>query len=464
MADGALATELRRLLGERLLTDGVATQRYERDWTGGYVGSARAVALPRSTAEVAQVLQLTHAHRVPVVAQGGNTGLVGGAVPVDGAVLLSTVRLSDVEVDRTRGHVVAGAGATLEAVQQAAAAEGLVLPVDLGSRAQATLGGLVATNAGGLLAHRHGPIGRWVRGAVAVTASGQVLDRLDPPRKQSAGFELVPLLSGSEGTLAIITRLRLQLLSRTRRRVGVLMCADDLGALTERVSDLERAHGSADAVESWFAPGLVECLRRGLVRYPVDPARVCHLLAQWSGDDDDVDALLEDLLATEVNADATLAVAVDEPDLRLLWAAREMHPLLVTGRGRPVVKVDTAVQVPDRVPELRAQVEAAVRAVDAAAELFLFGHVMEGSLHVNVATSHPGPVLAAVCEAVLALDGTVSAEHGIGRLKLPWMSRMRSPQDLDAMRAIKSALDPHDLLNPGVLLPAEAQERSVLLV
>jgi FAD/FMN-containing dehydrogenase len=465
VGEAALQAALHRLLGDRCLTAPEARQRYERDWTGSWTGRAGAVALPASTGEVAAVLQLAHEHRVAVVPQGGNTGLVGGAVPVDGAIVLSTSRMHDVQVDRERCQVVAGAGATLEAVQQAAAAHGLLLPIDLGSRSQATVGGVVATDAGGLLAHRHGSAGRWVRGAVAVTAGGSVLDRLDPPRKESAGFDLVPLLAGSEGTLAVLTALRLQLVPRPSRRVALLMSADDLGNLTSRVVELERALGPADAVEGWFAQGLLACRQRGLSRYPVDPSHDCHVLAQWSGDDELADRLMEDVAAAAEHQDSrAVAVAVDEPDLRVLWAARELHPLLVTGRSTGVVKVDTAVQTADRVPALRAAVQAAVLAVDAAAELFLFGHVMEGSLHVNVATERPGAVLAAVCGTTLALGGTVSAEHGIGRLKLPWMPQLRSAADLALMRSVKHALDPMGLLNPGVLLQAEAQERSVLLV
>ncbi len=288
-----------------------------------------------------------------------------------------------------------------------------------------------------------------------MTADGAVLDRLDPPGKESAGFELVRLLAGSEGTLGVLTAVRLQLVARPARRVAVLVSADHLAELTGPVAELERTHQPADAVEGWFAGGLRACLDRGLTRYPVDPAHDCHVLAQWSGDDDLVDRLLEDVAS--LLGDRSLAVAVDEPDLRLLWAAREMHPLLVTARGRPVVKLDTAVHSADLLPELRAALQDAVRRVDPAAELFLFGHVMEGSLHVNVATERPEPLLAAVCGTALSLGGTVSAEHGIGRLKLPWMTQLRTPADLALMRSVKRALDPRALLNPGVLLPSAAR-------
>lgn len=464
MSEATLAGQLQELLGQRCLTEPAARTRYERDWSGRYVGRASAVVLPETTDEVAQVLQLARSQRVAIVPQGGNTGLVGGGVPVDGAVLLSTTRLRSVQVDSARRQVVAGAGATVAAVQQAAATAGLLLPVDLGSRAQATVGGLVATNAGGLLAHKHGPAGRWLRGAVVVTADGEVLDRLDPPRKESAGFDLVPLMAGSEGVLGVMTHLRLQLVHRASRRVALLMSGDQLDVLTARVLELEREHGLADSCEGWFAAGLVACRARGLSRYPVHASHECHVLAQWSGDEARVAALLEDLLTAGADDGRDVAVAVDEADLRLLWAARELHPMLVTGRGKPVVKIDTAVPEAERVAMLRSEVEAAVRAVDAEADVFLFGHVMEGNLHLNAATDRPAEVMAAACEAALALGGTVSAEHGIGRLKLPWMTRLRSPQDLALMRSVKSALDPGNLLNPGVLLEEQPQGRSLLLV
>lgn len=448
----ALNEALHELLGERCLLPAESRASYERDWTGRYVGRACAVVLPISADEVAQVLLLAAEHGVPVVPQGGNTGLVGGAVPQDGAVLLSTARLESVHVDARRRQVVAGAGATLAAVHRAAAAFGLLLPVDLGSREQATVGGVVATNAGGLRAHRYGRAGQWLRGAVVVTADGVVVDRLTPPEKESAGFEVYPLLCGSEGTLGVLTAVRMQLVDRPHHRTAVLLSGNELLDLTGCVSRLEQLHGPADAVEGWFADGLAACLAQGLERYPLDAAAACHLLAEWSGADDRTDRLLDDLDAS-AGEGVAVAVGLDDEDRRRLWAAREMHPLLVTGERRPVLKVDTAVASPERVPALREQVTAAALATDPAARVVLFGHVMEGNLHVNVATDDPEAVLAAVCEAALGLGGTVSAEHGIGRLKRPWVARMRSAEDLGVLQRLKSALDPGGVLNPGVLLP-----------
>ena len=443
---------LHELLGERCLLDPATTEQFERDWTGSYQGSARAVVLPESAEEVARILQIARACGVDVVPQGGNTGLVGGAVPYNGAIVLRTTRLDEVRVDTDRGHLVAGAGVTVEAASRAAAAHDLMLPFDLGSRAQATLGGLIATNAGGLRAHRYGRAGQWLRGATLVLADGVVVDRLSPPAKESAGFELFPLLPGSEGTLAVLTHVRVQLVPRQARRLGLLLGGSDLDALIAQVAGLEQVHGPADCVEGWFGDGLAACLTRGLDRYPLTARHDCHLLAEWSGDDDGVERLLGGL-EEALHPATDVAVADDDAALRRLWAARELHPLLASGDGRPVLKVDTAVPASDRLPGLRTAVRRAVLGADPTALVVLFGHVMDGNLHVNVATDHRDAVLAAVCETTLDLGGTVSAEHGIGRLKLPWVTRLRAPSELAVLQSLKRTLDPDGLLNPGVLLP-----------
>jgi FAD/FMN-containing dehydrogenase len=351
-------------------------------------------------------------------------------------------------VDRESLQVVVGAGTTLEALQSRLDPEGLELPLDLGARSQATLGGMAATNAGGARAFRHGTMRRHVAGIEAVLADGTVVERLGGVLKDSTGYDWPSVLVGSEGTLALITRLQLRLRRVERSRAAALVPVDSLGAgLALAVALRDRPTG-LEAAEFVLPETLrLVCDELGL-RPPFNdelPLLLLENRAAQSAYDDLVDALAE-------HPQAEHAVLAEGADTLSLWRYRE-------GTGEAlarhrVVKLDVALP-PARLADGVAAIErAALTAGGPGVRPFLFGHLLDGNVHVNlgdVPDARREPVERAVLETVLAHGGSIGAEHGIGRAKVSWLAADRSPADIAAMRTVKQALDPTGLLNPGVL-------------
>lgn len=443
---------LRAAVGaDHVLTEADLTASYETDWTGRFSGRAGCVVRPRSTAEVAAVMTACAGAGVAVVVQGGNTGLVGGAVPAGGEVLLSLTRLDDLgPVDVPAGQVTAGAGVTLAALQKHARASGLDFGVDLAARDSATAGGLVATNAGGIRVLRYGSMRAQLLGAEAVLADGSVVSRMAGLLKDGTGYDLVSLLCGSEGTLGVVTAVRLRLVPRLASRAVALLAMPDSDAAIALLPGLRGRLPHLSAAELLFAPGLALVRRHGHLPAPFPVEHPVYLLLECADRLDPTDALVEAISDAEGLLDAT--VATDSAGQRALWAYREQHTEAISAEGVPV-KLDVSVPT-GRLPELIARLQPTVSRVAPGARLIVFGHVNEGNLHVNVLDT--GELAEAVTEAVLRLvaelEGSISSEHGVGRAKAEWLSLSRSPTELAAMRAIKDALDPAGLLNPGVLL------------
>ncbi len=449
----SLLDDLRATVGERhLLLDPSLRAGYETDWTRRFTGTALAVARPASADEVGSVLRACADAGVGVVPQGGNTGLVGGSVPRDGEVVLSTLRLSAIEdVDADAGELTAGAGATLAAVQAAARAVGWDVGVDLGARESATVGGMVATNAGGVNVLRHGPMRRQVLGFEAVRADGSVLRRLPGMPKDNTGYDLGGLLAGSEGTLAVITRVRLRLVARLAHRAVAVAGFADVGSAVRASAALRRNLASVLALELFTDAGLELVMRHAAVAPPFAGRRPAYLLVEAGSDvGDPADELIAALAAAEIDEDAA-AIASDPAGRHRLWQLRERHTEAVNAEGIPH-KLDVSVPVA-RYAELIERVPAAVAAVDPAARTLSYGHVGDGNVHVNILGPDPDDdaVDDAVLELVVSLGGSISAEHGIGTAKVRWLRRDRGPAAVAAMRAIKDAWDPAGILNPGVI-------------
>lgn len=436
---------------EHVLMDPDQLSRYEQDWTGRWHGDSLCVVRPASTEQVAAVVDACAEAGVPVVVQGGNTGLVGGAVPTDGAVLLSTERLDEVgEVDAVRGRVLVGAGAVLARVADAARAAGWEFGVDLASRDSATIGGMVATDAGGSRVVAHGPMRDQVLGLEVVLADGSVARPwLEGLAKDTAGYDLRQVLVGSEGTLGVITRVLLQLVHPAPTTATVLLgtIADGLAGLVAEVRDRVAASPARlTACEFMTAAGSALVADVLGLSSPVDSPLA--LLVDLAGEaDEDLLADLDDLSGSDA------VVGLDDRGRQRLWQLREGHTEAIAALGVPV-KLDVAVPL-DRLGWFLDAVRATVATVAPSATCVLFGHAAEGNVHVNVAggTGHADELEQAVYDLVADVGGTISAEHGVGRAKADHLARTRDPGTIAAMRRLKDALDPDALFNPGVVLP-----------
>ncbi len=449
-----LLDELDGVVGyAHVLRDASLRAGYEHDWTGRFGAPSLAVVRPGDAEQLAAVLAACSRHGVTVVPQGGNTGLVGGGVPRGGELVLSTRRLDWVgEVDAAAAQVSTGAGATLAAVQERARTEGLDLALDFASRSAATIGGAIATNAGGSRVLRFGPMRAQVIAVEAALASGQLAGSLSGLAKESAGLHLPSVLAGSEGTLAVITAARLRLVPRYRHRATALGALESLAGLPALVGLLRRELEDLDQLELMLPGGLALVSATRGIRTPFPPDTApAYLLVECAGQHDPLTSLAACLQSSPAVVDVAIAGSpAQQGELRAL---REGHSEAINTLGVPL-KLDIAVPIA-RLADTCDELAVAVRSVSPASRLFLFGHAAEANLHVNIVG--PATDWEALTETVLAIavtaGGTVSAEHGIGVAKGAWLRQVRSPAELELFAGLRRLLDPVGILNPGVLDP-----------
>lgn len=443
---------LRRELGpDRILTDADLLAPYETDWTGRFTGRARAVARPRSVEEVAAVITACRLDGVALVPQGGNTGLVGGGVPRGGEVVLATAALAaPPTVDPVAGQVTVGAGRTLGEVQRAAAAQGWRYPIDLGARDTATIGGTVATNAGGNHVLAHGMTRRHLLGIEAVFGTGAVVSHLGGLVKDNTGYDLAALLCGSEGTLGVVTELRLALVPPPEETAVALVGLDDLATAVAVTAAARRQLPELEAAEVVLADG-VTLVRDHFSLAPVlDPEPPVTLLLEAAGPIGAGERLARHLAG--VAGVRGSAMATDAARRSVLWRVREEHNPAINRVGPPH-KYDVTLPA-DVLNEVVVEIRATVATLATDAHLWVFGHVGDGNLHLNVTglATDDDRVDEAVLTLVAAAGGSISAEHGIGVAKRRWLSLARSEAEIATFRTLKAALDPDTVLNPGVLL------------
>ncbi|HTW21024.1 MAG TPA: FAD-binding oxidoreductase [Mycobacteriales bacterium] len=451
-ASATLLDELRGLVGPaHLIDDPDRLASYDTDWTGRFHGRAACVVRPGTTAEVAGIVRACGRAGAALCVQGGNTGLVGASVPVDGGIVLSLLRLAEIEpVDPVAAQVTVGAGARLCDVQRVARSHDLDVGVDFAARESCTIGGMVATNAGGERVLRYGTMRAQVAGVEAVLADGSVLSRLVGLPKDNTGYDLVSLLTGSEGTLGVITRVRLRLVPLLPARTVALVAVAGVAEAVTLVQAARRLP-TLDAAELFFAEGLALVRAHAGLAAPFSEPYPAYVLLECADHADPTDALVSML---EAAGDLVLdAVAASDPSGRhALWSYRELHTESVSAQGVPV-KLDVAVPL-SALAEFCAALPAAVESVVPEARTVFYGHVNEGNLHVNVldALAQDEAATDVVLRLVASYGGSISAEHGVGRAKRAWLSLSRSEAELASMQAIKTALDPAGLLNPGVLI------------
>lgn len=462
---------LRAIVGAgNVLTSGSGDlSAYEVDWRKRYRGEALAVVRPGTTAEVAAIVALCNEHGLAIVAQGGNTGLVGASVPdASGTqLLMSLTRLNKVRtIDAANLTMTVEAGCVLQSVQEAAAEAGLLFPLSLAAEGSCTIGGNLATNAGGTQVLRFGNARELCLGVEVVTAGGEVWNGLTGLRKDNTGYDLRDLFVGSEGTLGIITAATLKLFPQP---VAVTTALAALPTLEAAVELLQLARARLGAALTGFE--VMGDYALGLVRkhfphlpQPLPPAAWTVLLEQSDSEAQEhaqalFEALLETALERGLISDAAVAASIDQSNA--MWHLRESIPLAQSLEG-PNIKHDIALPV-SAIPRFVAQTDAALLRSFPGVRLVDFGHLGDGNLHYNVQApadcdaarflvEHEHAVNTLVYDALAPFGGSISAEHGIGALKREELAQRKSPVALALMRSIKSALDPRGLLNPGRVL------------
>ena len=451
-----------------VLTEGDLSA-WELDWRRRWHGKALAVVRPGSTAEVAAVVRLCAARGVSIVPQGGNTGLVGGGVPDDSGtqVLLSLQRLNRVrDIDAANLTLTAEAGCVLQAVQAAAAEAGLLFPLSLAAEGSCTLGGNLATNAGGTQVLRWGNTRELCLGLEVVTASGTIWEGLSGLRKDNTGYDLRDLFVGSEGTLGIITAATMKLAPRPAATTTALAACNTLADCVALLNLARKRLGAGLTGFEVMGRCALDLVARHFPALPAPlPAAPWTVLLEQSDVEGEAqartrfEALLGSALDNGCVHDAVIAESLAQS--RALWFVRESIPLAQAQEGLNI-KHDIALPV-SSIPDFVAHTDAALQAAFPGVALINFGHLGDGNLHYNV-QAPPGmdgkrflaeqehAVNALVFDAVAARGGSFSAEHGIGQLKRDELAQRKSPVALQMMRAIKAALDPQGVFNPGRLL------------
>ncbi len=466
-----LAGAFRDLLGERgVLADPADTAPYCEDWRHLYRGTTPAVLRPVSVEEVSAVLRFCAARRIGVVPQGGNTSMVGGAVPAeDGSqVVLSLARMNRIRaVDPVDMTMTVEAGVTLRAAQAAAEAADCLLPLSIASEGTAQIGGVLATNAGGNTTVRYGNARDMVLGLEAVLADGAVWNGLRRLRKDNTGYCLRQLLVGSEGTLGVITAATLKLVPRPLdRAVALCAVASPEAALDLFLRFQRHDAASVQAFEYMTGTGMEFVLRHiPDTTLPLAAPAAHYTLVELATSRpgaalrQSLEQVLEAALEAGLVTDA--AIAESEAQRGALWKLREEHSEAQKREGASV-KNDVSVPV-SKVPEFLNRASEAVSALIPGARIVAFGHMGDGNIHFNLeqpVEADPAAFLArdheimdTVNAVARSLDGSFSAEHGVGRLKPYMMPEWRGGAELDTMQRIKHALDPLGIMNPGKVLP-----------
>ena len=457
---------LRAVVGAtKVLTGAADLAPYCTDWRGRFSGSASCVVLPGSTEEVAAVVRACADAGTAIVPQGGNTGLCGGATPTGGEVVIALTRLNRIRaVDADNNSITVEAGCTLHAVKQAAREIDRLFPLSLAAEGSATIGGNLATNAGGVQVLRYGNARELCLGLEVVLADGRIWNGLRALRKDNTGYDLKHLFIGAEGTLGLITAATLKLFPRPRAHATAWVAVPDPAAAVGLLGRLRAAAGdNVTAFEIVGRPALELVLRHiPGARDPLAGKPAWQALIELSGARDDLAATLEQALqsAAEDGVVADAAVASSEAQAAALWALRENVSEAQKIEGVSI-KHDIAVPV-SRIAEFIARADAALLAAFPQVRIVCFGHIGDGNLHYNLSRpdaqsnaefiARTGAVNRIVHDLVHELGGSISAEHGLGQLKREEVLRYKSDTEMEMMRAVKQALDPRGLMNPGKLL------------
>ena len=435
-------------------TDPAELAEFGRDWTKVYTPHAGGLVRPRTTEEVSRLLAICHAHGVAVVPSGGRTGLAGGAVAANGEIVLSLQRMNALGAIDTLGNTLrVGAGAITQAVHEHCASEGLTWPVDFASKGSSTVGGNIATNAGGVRVIRYGLTRQWVLGLEVVMADGNILDLDRALEKNNTGVDLRQLFIGSEGTLGVITAATLKLARPPAHPQVALFAVADLAGVLRLFRELRTSEVTLAAFEFFTDKCLARLLSHRRLRQPFAAPASHYVLVEAEGSLHE--AWLARVFEQGLAVDGVLAQSTAQASE--LWALREGISESLSATGLPH-KNDVALPIAE-LETFTAALERLFAEKYAGWEICLFGHIGDGNLHINVMkpdtlTNQQFWLRTHVLDSqMFALvqqhGGSISAEHGIGLLKKDFLSFSRTEPELALMRTLKTALDPHSILNPG---------------
>jgi FAD/FMN-containing dehydrogenase len=469
----AVLDEFRSLLGDKGFTaDPDVLKPWLTDWRGRYSGKAAAMIAPASTAEVAAAIALAAKHRIALVPQGGNSGMVAGATPdASGECLLLSLRRLDAiqEIDSVARTVRCEAGVILQNLHEAVAAQDLRFPLTLGGKGSATVGGLVSTNAGGTQVLRHGTMRDLVAGVEAVLPDTSVFNGLAPLKKDNRGYDLKHLLIGAEGTIGIVTRATLRLAPAIMERT---VCWAAVNTPSDAYRLLLAAQGECEAMLEGFEilPGIaLEHVLRHIpgTRSPLEGAHQWHVLIELAKDSADQQSpalLAEAFLARQLEAGLIqdASIAANEAQAEAFWKIRDSIAEAERAEG-PALQHDISVPVSAMARFIEAE-SPDLEARYPGTSVVAFGHLGDGNIHFHVKApkgvvadkwyaEHSATISGDVYDRVTAYGGSISAEHGIGQAKLAEFARLSDPARLTALYAIKRAFDPLGIMNPGKLVP-----------
>jgi FAD/FMN-containing dehydrogenase len=465
-----LIDRLTALLGPAgLLVSGADTAPYLTDWRGNYTGKAFCVARPASADETAAIVTLARELKHPIVPQGGNTGMVGGGVPdaSGNAIVLSTQRLNRIRtIDTTGNTLVAEAGCILANVQQAAEAANRFFPLSLAAEGSCTIGGNISTNAGGTQVVRYGNTREQVLGLEVVLPNGEIWNGLRGLRKDNTGYDLKHLFIGAEGTLGVITAAVLKLAPLPRSRVTALVAVSSPEATLRLFENVRAAFGDRVEGFEYFSRVCLDFVLRHIPgsREPFADAHPWHALIELADTLenapllDQLEQVLGPMLDSGLARDAVIASSAAQA--AEIWRLREEIAEAQKREGKSI-KHDISVPIA-RLANFIERADAALKQHFPGIRIVNFGHIGDGNLHYNCSMpegedntrifARAAEVNRVVYDIVSDVGGSISAEHGLGMLKRDENARRKSPVELDAMRAIKRALDPDDFMNPGKVL------------
>ena len=468
----SLIADLTTLLGAPNVLTGPDTARYAQDWMGSYHGTPLAVARPGSTDEVAATVKLAARHNTPVIPVSGNTGLTGGTF-TEGGLLLSTERLNRIRDLRPDARIaIVESGVILSKLHDAAANHGLYFPLWFGARGSAMIGGVLSTNAGGSNVLRYGSTRALCLGLEVVLPDGRVLNLMSELHKDNSGYDLKQLFIGAEGTLGIITAAVMKLVPAPRAQATATLAARSLPDALILLNRLQSASGGlVEAFEYMPADYMRRLLQvRPDIGQPFPEPHDCTILVELAATSpalttaqeygsvpltDLLEATLADLMEEGLILDAQIAQS--DSQRSAMWARREAAAE-IGAAVKPMIDSDIAVPL-DKVATFLDRIAPRLATIAPGAETVTVAHLGDGNLHFSVYPGDPSKavydrVISAIEDIVQDLGGSFSAEHGVGLSKLNSMDRRKDPVALDVMRAIKTALDPLNLLNPGKVIPA----------